>query len=262
MPSPASQAAATLPDLDDRLVASETRYEMLDGELVYVSPADYRHGRRHLQVGNLLEHHVDPAFDVTIDMLTRTSEVDDFAPDVSVIPEAADPTTGRHQLAHLVFEIVSTQTLQSAAVKAGKLAERGVRRVFAIDVERSRVLEWAPALATWSVLDPSGCIVDPALEVSLPIASLISAARTDDAVARALLAKNNPVLAAARAHDHEQGKVDGMIQAVLRLLAVRQVVLDDAARARILNEHDLARLERWIERGATCTSAAELFGDE
>ena len=262
MPSPVSQAAPALPDLDDRLVASETRYEMLDGELVYVSPADYPHGRRHVQVGDLLEHHADPAFEVTIDMLTRTSEVDDFAPDVSLIPEAIDPTTGRHQLAHLVFEIVSTQTLQSAAMKAGKLTERGVRRVFAIDVERSRVLEWAAALATWSVLDPTSCIEDPALAVPLPIASLVSAARTDDAVARALLAKNNPVIAAARAHDREQGKAEGMIEALLRLLAVRQIEVDDAARARILNERDLARLERWIERGASCTAAAELFGDE
>src|SRR5262245_61799354 len=46
-----------------------------------------------------------------------------------------------------------------------KLTERGVRRVFAIDIERSRLLEWSTAADTWSTLDPTGCIVEPALEV-------------------------------------------------------------------------------------------------
>src|SRR5215831_4299942 len=50
---------------------------------------------------------------------------------------------------------------RTGARKAAKLAARGVRRVFAIDVERSRALEWSAALGTWSLLDPAGQITDP-----------------------------------------------------------------------------------------------------
>jgi hypothetical protein len=83
------------------------------------------------------------AFEVAADLLTRTSRVDDIAPDVSVYPDAPDPRTGGRQLEQLAFEIVSTQSLGDAAGKARKLATRGVRRVFAIDVARSRALEWS-----------------------------------------------------------------------------------------------------------------------
>jgi len=103
MPSRTSPADDELPAIDDNLVVSETRYEVLDGELVYVSPADDAHGTRHLQVGALVEAHVHPAFEVAIDMLTRTSKVDDIAPDVSVFPDGPDPVTGRRQLQQLTF---------------------------------------------------------------------------------------------------------------------------------------------------------------
>ena len=154
MSSVVSRAASELPDINDRLVEPETRYEMLDGELVYVSPADPPHGEHHLQLAALIEAHTGFDFEAAADLLTRTSKVDDVAPDVSVYPDAPDPRTGGRQLEQLAFEIVSTQSLGRAAVKAAKLAARGVRRVFAIDVERSCVLENGSSASTI----PSGSI--------------------------------------------------------------------------------------------------------
>jgi hypothetical protein len=84
--------------------------------------------------------------------------------------------------------------------------------VFAIDIERSRALEWSAALDTWSVLDAADHIDDPALAVPLPIDSLIRSAKADDAVARALLVKRNPVLEAARATDRAEGKQEGFVE--------------------------------------------------
>jgi hypothetical protein len=127
-------------------------------------------------------------------MLTRTSEIDDIAPDVSVFPDARDPETGGRQLEQLGFEVVSSESLGCAGRKAAKLVARGARRVFAIDVERARALEWSSSLGTWSVLDPSAHIEDRALEVPLPIGALLLAAKADDAVARTLVAKHNPVI--------------------------------------------------------------------
>jgi hypothetical protein len=143
---------------------------------------------------------------------------------------------------------------------------RGVRRVFAIDVERSRALEWLAERGAWCELDPAGHIEDPALAVALPIEALIHDAKADDAVARALLAKDNPVLARSRAEERVEGRVEGiaegMARAVIVLLAARGVAVDGAARARIIAERDPQRLERWIGRAASCATTAELLVDD
>src|SRR5262245_66459264 len=79
-----ARARAALPAIDDRLVEPETPYEMIDGKLVRVSPADPPHAERHLRLCALIEAHTGSAFVAACDLLTRTSQVDDFAPDVSV----------------------------------------------------------------------------------------------------------------------------------------------------------------------------------
>jgi len=94
--------------------------------------------------------------------------------------------------------------------------------------------------------------------VPLPIASVIHHARTDDAVARALLAKDNPVLAQNRA----DGKAEGRAEAVIVLLTARGIAVDSATRARILAERDPPRIDRWIVRAASCAQAAALFADD
>jgi Uma2 family endonuclease len=131
-------APATVPAVDARLVAPESRYEVDEGRVVYVAPADEPHGSRHSKVSALLEAHVRGDRDVASDMLTRSSELSDVAPDASVFPRARDPRTGGRQLEELAFEVVSTERLNEAGAKARKLAGRGVRRVFAIDVVRHR----------------------------------------------------------------------------------------------------------------------------
>jgi hypothetical protein len=267
----ATHANAKLPAVDERLVAPETRYEIDGGVLVHVSPAHEPHGSRHSKISALLEAHVDLEFDVATDMLTRTSETTDVAPDVSVFPVERDPETGGRQLEHLAFEVVSTESLGHAADKAASLVARGVRRVFAIDIERRRALEWSRPLGTWIVLDASADIEDPALAVPLPVAALIPAAKADDAVARALLLKQNPVLEATRAQDRvtaraegkvegkAEGRVESKVEAVLVILAARGVSLDPSARARIIGEREPAQLDRWIARAATCATIADLF---
>src|SRR4051812_26051938 len=131
---------AALPDVDERLVMPETRYEIIDGKVTYVPPADEAHGTRHSKISAILEAYAADGYDVASDMLTRTSTKGDMAPDASVFPVARDPETGGRQLDELVFEVVSTERLSHAGKKARSLAARGVRRVFAIDVERRRAL--------------------------------------------------------------------------------------------------------------------------
>jgi Putative restriction endonuclease len=273
----ACRGEPALPAVDDRLVAPETRYEILEGRVVHVAPADPPHGTRHSKVSALLEAHAGLEFTVASDMLTRTSERSDVAPDASVFPSAPDPRTGGRQLEQLAFEIVSTQSLAQAGRKAAQLAARGVRRVFAIDVERGRALEWSAALGSWTVLDPASQIADPALDAPLPVEALVGTARADDTVARALLVKHNPVLvtklAEGRAEGKAEGKVEGLAEgkaegraegkaeAVIMVLVARGFVLDDRTRARLLGERDARRLDRWIARATTCATVAELDAD-
>src|SRR5690606_14909077 len=122
-------APEELPAVDDRLVAPETRFEIHDGRLEYVPPASEPRGTRHSKLAALLEAHAAAAYDVACEMLTRTSETSDIAPNVSVFPSARDPATGGRQLEELAFQVVGTQSLGKAGLKAEKLVNRGVRRV-------------------------------------------------------------------------------------------------------------------------------------
>ena len=251
-----------LPPIDERLVAPGSRYEIYDGELAYVPPADPPHGTRHSKLSALVEAHAGAGFEVACDLLTRTSETSDVAPDVSIYPDAADPVTGGRQLEQLAFEVVSTQRLGRASRKAAKLVERGVRRVFAIDVEHERALEWSASRRDWVELDPGGEIVDPVLAAPLPIAAMLSSAAADDAMARALIAKRNPEIEALRIQDRQEGLVHGKAGALLLVLAERGISVSPPDRKRILGEVDVERLDRWIARATRCTDIAELFAIE
>lgn len=124
-----------LPAVDEHLVMPGSGFEILDGKVFEVPPALEPHAERNSKLAALLEAHVRDEFNVAVDMLTRTDRLNDFAPDASVYPRARHPETGGRQLEQLAFEIVSTETMGHAALKAAKLIERGVRRVFALDIE-------------------------------------------------------------------------------------------------------------------------------
>src|SRR4029453_1602720 len=98
-----------LPAVDLRLVAPESRYEIHDGKVEYVPPSDPPHGIRHSKLSALLEAHVAEEGEVASDMLTRTSEIDDIAPDASVFHREPDPVTGGRRLEELAFEVMSTE---------------------------------------------------------------------------------------------------------------------------------------------------------
>jgi hypothetical protein len=268
-----------LPAVDERLVAPGSRYEILDGWIEYVPPADEPRSRLLSKLALLLEAHVTSDYTVAIGMLTRTSRLDDIASDASVYPIARDPRTGGRKLEELAFEIASTESLARAARKAGKLATRGVRRVFAIDIEQQCVSEWSNDAGAWSTLDPDGSIEDITLAAPLSVAAVVRADAAEDAVVWALLAKKNPVLVAKLEAQHaialreetdarREGEPIGLVpegdarakaKAVLMLLDTRKIELTTEQRARILDERGRARLTGWLLAAATRADAAEFF---
>jgi Uma2 family endonuclease len=261
-----SPAPSSFPAVDTRLVAPDSRYEIEDGRVKYVAPADEPHGTRHSKISALLEAHARAEFEVASDMLTRTSAMDDMAPDVSVFPKARDEGGGR-QLEQLAFEVASTESLSDAGRKANKLMGRGVRRVFVIDVTRQRAFEWSLEQQAFRSLERDSAIEDQALAAPLPIEALVHAAKADDAMARALLAKQNPVLEAALASQRvegkrvglAEGKRAGLAEALIAVLEARGLGLEPTEVARIHAEEDAATLHRWLTRAATCSNARDLL---
>ncbi len=257
--TPAPGSSSELPEVDERLAEPETRFEVEDGRWVYVPPADEPHAESHLTVGALVKVHRAHGYSVAVDMLTRTSRTDDIAPDVSVYPTARNPRTGSRQLEEIAFEIVSTQSLSHAGNRAAKLVARGVRRVFALDVQRLRALEWSNETGEWEILDRGGRIEDPTLAVPIPIDALLDAARADDAIARALRAKRHPEFIAERAEGRAEGEARGRAEGLLAVLALRGLEPTEDERRRILAEHDLGRLARWLAAARTCADVATLL---
>lgn len=236
-----------------------------------MAPADEAHGTRHSKVSAILEAYAAAGYEVASDMLTRTSKLNDMAPDASVFPAARHPETGGRQLEELAFEVVSTERLGHTATKARELAKRGVRRVFALDVERRRALEWSRATDTWEILSNDAAIEDPALATPLPIRALVEALKSDDAVAAALLAKKNAVIEEAlrqsesRGHAHgalagrEEGKLEGKLEALFAILAVRGVEVKKKAEKRLRAETNEAQIDAWMRRALSVSSVEELL---
>jgi len=244
----------------------ETRFEIIDGEVVYVAPSDEPHGTAHAKLSAILDAHAAPAYRTAVDMLTRTSVKGDMAPDASVFPAERDPETGGRKLEALAFEIVSTERLSHAGAKARALVGRGVRRVFAIDVERRRALEWSRGTDAWEILPPDGTIADDALVRPMAIAAILDATLADDAIAQALLAKKNPVLEGALAGALERGEVRGFVrgkaegkaEAVIAVLSARGLAVKKKARERILAAED-GELDAFLARAVLCASVDDLF---
>jgi len=255
-----------LPPVDERLVAPESGYEIVDGEVVEVPPADEFHAVHHGALAALLLAHRKDDREVAVDMLTRTSRRDDMAPDASVFPRARDPGTGGRQLEELAFEVLSTERSSHAEEKAAKLVARGVRRVFGVDIVRRRVLEWSRELEGWSVLPLDAPIEDDALAIPLPLEPLVDATLAGDATVRAFRASRHPEFLAEREEGREEGREAGREQGLLegRRAMLREVLvarfgpLDAVVEARILAA-SAELLQRYAARVPGAGSAAEVI---
>lgn len=147
------------------------------------------------------------------------------------------------------------------------MAERGVRRVFAIpvrgdaagsEVVAGPVAEWMAREERWRTYRDDELIVDPCLFEPLPVRALLDAVEADDAVAQALLHKGNRVLV-GYGDTRAQDAVRRVLQLVLR---DRAIFVDAAGLARIAACTDLNTLERWAVRAGHVTCAAELFAED
>ncbi|MCU0686372.1 MAG: Uma2 family endonuclease [Polyangiaceae bacterium] len=149
-----------LPAVDERLAPPETRLEYLDGIELFAAPADPPHALAHGDLAFVLRAHTAPGYRFAVDMLTRTDEASDFAPDASIFLDEPDPRTGGRRLEDLAFEVSHKQALAVPTKKARELARRGVRRVFCLLVGKKSVLEWSRETDAWRPLTRDSLIID------------------------------------------------------------------------------------------------------
>jgi Uma2 family endonuclease len=149
-----------LPTVDERLVAPENRFEVIDGQVIECGPAEERHATAHSNVDFVIRAHARPSFRVAVDMLTRSNRFSDTAPDISVFPGARDRKTGGRQVEHIAIEVRDTQALSEVTAKARLLHTRGVRRILCLDVPKARVLEWNSSQDEWDELPLSSKRID------------------------------------------------------------------------------------------------------
>ena len=247
--APASGSSAALrfssarefPPVDEHIVKPETREEMVRGRRMLAMPANPEHGDRHFELDYVIRAYVKEGYVGSTDLLTRASESSNFATDTCVRKKGDDPRTGRRYLEELAFEVVNEQSLSDMTERAEDLTARGVRRMVAIFVKKGEVCEWSPQTGAWNKLDLASTFSDPTLARPLEVSELLDAAGADNAVARALLAKNIPVLVEAKAESRKQGldagRVEGQqdglrlgIEAACELLGID---LDPPRRARL-----------------------------
>ncbi len=231
--------AAQLPPpyLDERLVTPETREERVRGRRLYVLPANPEHGDRHTELDRVIGNYTPEDYIASTDLLTRAGPGSDFATDTCIRRAGIDPRTGSRYLEEVAFEVVNTQTVANMVERARMLTECGVRRVFAIFVDRGEVAEWSPEQDRFITLTSEDSIEDRTLVRPLRVGALLDATEADEAVARALKAKGNSVIAEVRAEGRTEGRAEGLtegrLESVEIVCNVLSIPLGPARRARL-----------------------------
>ncbi len=135
--------------VDERIVAPESRAEVLDGTVFLTMGANEPHGTRHFEATMVFAGCLADGYLGAVDMLTRADENSDAAPDISVYPSGADPVTGGRKLEEIAFEVLDTELLSHVTRKIEKFAARGVRRLFCVRVKARIVYEWSREHGDW-----------------------------------------------------------------------------------------------------------------
>ncbi len=215
-PSPgASRDLDDLPRISDRLVQPETREERIDGRRVLAVPSNPEHGDAHCRLDGEALFHIRTGYIASTDLLTRVSRGSDFATDTSIRKAGVDPATGDRYLEEVAFEVVHEQSERDVADRAGKLAARGIRRIFAIFVKRGEVAEWQPVERSWRPLPADSVIDDQCLIRPMPVRALLDRDEARDAVARVLVDEKNPVIEQLREEGFRTGHVEGRREGAL-----------------------------------------------
>ncbi|MBK8254155.1 MAG: Uma2 family endonuclease [Polyangiaceae bacterium] len=258
------------PRVDDHFAPAETRVEYIQGVEVFAAPAHEPHARLHSQINRVVGAYVKEPYTTAVDMLTRVDEATDFAPDVAVYEPIIDPETGEvtgRQLEEIAFEILDKQKQAVPTKKALMLVARGVRRVFCLVVKGRKLSEWSRAHGRWEPIPPDAMIEDPCFVAPIKAGALMDSVLAEDAIGRAMLAKDAPSVVAALneklAKGLERGAEQGALEQkradILQIFQHRGIAVSKAVQGRIASETNFGVLEEWVKKAITAKHEEELF---
>ncbi|MDI3283797.1 hypothetical protein [Polyangium sp. 15x6] len=245
---PSGSRPGRFPPVDEHIVVPETtRDEMIRGRKVVAQPALEPHADLQTSLDFLILPHVRPGYRPSTELLTRVSEGSNFATDLSIRREGQDPATGRRFLEEISFEIVNEQSVRDVVEKAEELAERGVRRVFAIFVKRREVCEWSTEKRAFLPLLLDGMLEDPCFVRPIAVRALLDVQNAEREVVRALERKGNAELEKLKDGARDEGREEGRREALRPLLRARFGEISADAEARIAGA-TCTMLDAWILR--------------
>lgn len=206
--APGAPSPQRLPAVDDTILREDERSEILNGQVYRTMGAEAPHAMAHFDIPKVLGSCLAEGYEGAVDMLSRVDQKSEFAPDVSIFPRERD-AEGHRKVDEVALEIIDTTRLGEITRKAGKLAARGVRRIFVLDVTDRSVREWDHGSSTWTALPETFVLADRSLVQPVPLAAFLDDLLADDTVARALLARNNSVLQRALGEAETRGEARG-----------------------------------------------------
>lgn len=254
-----------MPRLDEHLLPEDSPYEIIDGVRI-LTMANPEHAGPQLDLGAVLRFSVAEGYRAMVELTTRAdtlpppadmdplaevlpASVNELRSDASILRLGTDPRTGDRYVEDMSFELANEQSLAALKVKARKLSERGVRRVFGVLVKKRRLLEWSAGQGDFVLLREDDHLEDRCLRQPIRVKALLDAAEADTAIAQALVARNHPVIAEVREAGHKIGLEQGLRQTVLDLCEVLGLTVSPLQRAAIerLGVADLERLRQGLK---------------
>ncbi len=264
MPAP----VARWPAVDDYLDEPDEihRWERIDGQRREALAATPDHGDPHFEIDGLVKAHLAAGWVGSVDLKTRVSEDQEYASDTCVRRAGIDPATGDRYLEELVFEVVYKRSARDTRERAKGFAERGVRRQLGVFVKGKKIREWLPEAEDWGdPLDLKQSLQDSCLAVDLPLVALFDPVLAEASIARAIAAKDHPVILEIKDQSEKRGEKRGERrgrgQSILTVLKARGLAPSPQVAARLLAVSDVETLERLLHRASVAAAIDEVLDE-
>ncbi|WP_394822298.1 Uma2 family endonuclease [Pendulispora albinea] len=236
------------------------RYELSNGHPIYCLPAGARHA--HGNIVGALPLATDPAVESAgIDAGFSPTPHILRAPDIAVggVPNEPGWIRGAPPLA---VEYADTGTDEAdLKLKIHELLTAGTEHVWIVRLVGPRRVEvHRPNEPVRTVSSGDVLVADGILKNPVPVDALYDRDKAYQATFQNLLERQGYAsLDAVRAEGREEGREEATAQAILHVLAARNLVATDEQKARILACRDPALLDAWLTRAATEASVDALF---
>ncbi len=139
------------------------RYELLDGELIEMSPQGPLHRRLETELANWIMRRLPDDLKAAANGPIRLGEHDEPEPDLFLFPAMLDVNAVRGADAELVIEVANTSLRRDRGLKADIYAAQGVRRYWVVDVANR--ITWVHSLAGGTYPPATAVRFDQPLEV-------------------------------------------------------------------------------------------------